>query len=170
MKKIILLLTVIFTLASCTQKIAYVDIEVLMKGFEEAKTMEADLKAKQDNLKFSLDSLAFGFQEKVEDYQRKVGSMTPQMRQQMEQKLGQEQQQIQGQQQQASAMLQQLSQEGLGVLTKKVDSFVAEYAKDKGYTMVLGTNGKGTVMYADEKLNITEPVLEKLNAAYKKKK
>ncbi|MDP3352298.1 MAG: OmpH family outer membrane protein [Flavobacteriaceae bacterium] len=170
MKKILLLLTVIFSLASCTQKIAFVDVEVLMKGYDETKTMEADLKAKQDKLKFSLDSLALGFQQRVQDYQRKMGSMSPQNRQQIEQKLTQEQQQIQGQQQQASQMLQQISQESFEALSKKVDSFVADYAKDKGFKMILGTNGKGTVMYGDEKLDITEQVLEKLNGAYKAKK
>lgn len=170
MKKILLLLTVIFSLASCTQKIAYVDVEALMKGYDETKTMEVDLKAKQDKLKFSLDSLALGFQQRVQDYQGKMGSMSPQSRQQIEQKLTQEQQQIQGQQQQASQMLQQISQESFEALSKKVDSFVADYAKGKGYKMILGTNGKGTVMYGDEKLNVTEQVLVKLNEAYKTKK
>lgn len=170
MKKILLLLTLIFSLASCTQKIAFVDVEQLMKGYDETKAMEADLKAKQDKLKFSLDSLALGFQQRVQDYERKMGSMSPQSRQQIEQKLRQEQQQIQGQQQQASQMLQQISQESFEALSKKVDSFVEIYAKDKGYKMILGTNGKGTVMYGDEKLDVTEQVLEKLNEAYKTKK
>ena len=67
-------------------------------------------------------------------------------------------------------MLQQISQESFNALSKKVDSFVAIYAKDKGYKMILGTNGKGTVMYGDEKLDVTKPVLEKLNEAYKAKK
>lgn len=169
MKKILLVLAVVFSLASCTQKIAYVDVEELMKGYDETKNMESDLKAKQDKLKFSLDSLALGFQQKVDDYQKKAGSMSAQSRQQLEQKLMQEQQQIQGQQQQASQMLQQLSQESFDALSKKVDSFVAEYAKDKGYKIILGTSGRGTVMYGDEKLNVTEQVLEKLNKAYEKK-
>lgn len=170
MKKTLLLLTVIFSLASCTQKIAFVDVEQLMKGYEETKVMEADLKTKQDKLKFSLDSLALGFQQKVQDYEQKAGGMSSQNRNQIEQKLRQEQQQIQGQQQQASQLLQQISQESFEKLTKKVDSFVAIYAKDKGYKMILGTNGKGTVMYGDEKLDVTEEVLEKLNDAYKTKK
>ncbi|MDO9261453.1 MAG: OmpH family outer membrane protein [Flavobacteriaceae bacterium] len=170
MKKILLLLTVIFSLASCTQKIAFVDVEQLMKSYDETKAMEADLKAKQDKLKFSLDSLALGFQQRVQDYERKMGSMSPQSRDQIEQKLRQEQQQIQGQQQQASQMLQQISQESFNALSKKVDSFVEIYAKDKGYKMILGTNGKGTVMYGDEKLDVTEQVVEKLNEAYKVKK
>lgn len=169
MKKILLVLAAVFSLASCTQKIAYVDVEELMKGYDETKSMESDLKAKQDKLKFSLDSLALGFQQKVDDYQKKAGSMSAPSRQQLEQKLMQEQQQIQSQQQQASQMLQQLSQESFDALSKKVDSFVAEYAKDNGYKIILGTNGKGTVMYGDEDLNVTEQVLEKLNKAYKKK-
>ncbi len=169
MKKILLVLAAVFSLASCTQKIAYVDVEELMKGYDETKSMESDLKAKQDKLKFSLDSLALGFQQKVDDYQKKAGSMSAPSRQQLEQKLMQEQQQIQGQQQQASQMLQKLSQESFDALSKKVDSFVAEYAKDNGYKIILGTNGKGTVMYGDEDLNVTEQVLEKLNKAYKKK-
>ena len=61
-------------------------------------------------------------------------------------------------------------QESLKVLSKEINDFVKEYAKEKGYNFVLGTSGEGgTVMYGEEKADITEDVLVQLNKAYKSK-
>ena len=46
---------------------------------------------------------------------------------------------------------------------------MADYAKLKGFNLVLGTSGKGTVLYGDETLNVTNEILEILNLDYSKK-
>ena len=51
---------------------------------------------------------------------------------------------------------------------QKVDSFVADYAKAKGFQLIIGTSGKGTVMYGDEKMNVTADILDLLNKDYSK--
>ncbi len=45
---------------------------------------------------------------------------------------------------------------------------MADYAKAKGYQLIIGTSGKGTVMYGDEKMNVTTDILELLNKDYSK--
>ncbi len=72
-----------------------------------------------------------------------------------EQALQQEQQVLQGRQQQASQALQQENVLLSEAITKKIDSFVADYSKANGYNLVIGTQGNGTVMYGDDNLNVT---------------
>ena len=168
MKKILIIAFAI-SLAACNQtKIAYIDVEVIMKDYKATKDLETKLKAKQEVFAKQLDSLQGPFQLKVQEYYKAAPQMTPQKRAEAEGVLQQEQQFLQARQQQASEELQKDNLENSEVLTKKVDSFVADYAKAKGLQLIIGTSGKGTVMYGDEKLNITADILEKLNADYAK--
>jgi len=168
MKKL-LIVAVALILASCNQtKVAYIDIEVLMKDYDATKALETSLKAKQEVMAKELDSIGAPFKLKVQQYYQAAQKMTAQKRAEAEQALQQEQQFIQSKQQQASQLLQQENQDKSEILTKKVDSLVAVYAKSKGYNLVLGTSGKGTVMYGDESLNVTAEVLDILNIDFSK--
>ncbi len=168
MKKILIIAFAI-ALASCNQtKIAYIDVEVIMKDYSATKELEAKLKAKQEVFAKQLDSLQGPFQLKVQEYYKVAQQMSPQKRAEAEGALQQEQQFLQAKQQQASEELQKENLENSEALTKKVDSFVADYAKAKGYQLIIGTSGKGPVMYGDEKLNITAAILEVLNKEYSK--
>ncbi|NEW78971.1 MAG: OmpH family outer membrane protein [Gelidibacter sp.] len=168
MKKILIIAFAI-ALASCNQtKIAYIDVEVIMKDYTATKELEAKLKAKQEVFAKQLDSLQGPFQLKVQEYYKVAQQMTPQKRAEAEGALQQEQQFLQARQQQASEELQKENLENSEALTKKVDSFVADYAKAKGYQLILGTSGKGTVMYGDEKMNVTKDILEILNKDFSK--
>ena len=168
MKKL-LILTFAVLMASCNQtKVAYVDIEVLMKDYEGTKALETKMKAKQELKAKELDSLTAPFQAKVQSYYQASQTMSPQKRAEAEGALQQEQQFLQAQQQQASQELQKETQDNYEIITKTVDSLVGNYAKTNGYNMVFGTSGKGTVMYGDENLDITKQVLEVLNKDYSK--
>jgi outer membrane protein len=168
MKKLLIIAFAV-VLASCNQtKVAYVDVEVLMKDYEGTKALESKMKEKQEAKAKELDSLTAPFQAKVQNYYKSAQSMSPQKRAEAEGALQQEQQFIQAQQQQASQELQTETQESYEAITKVVDSLVGSYAKSNGFNIIFGTSGKGTVMYGDENLDVTKQVLEMLNKEYSK--
>lgn len=163
MKKLLVIVFAV-VLSSCTQtKIAYIDVETVMKDYVAMKTLESELTTKQDEIAGELDLLQSSFQAKVQEYYKNSPSMSAVAKVEAEQALQQEGQMIQGRQQQAAQALQQENQERSAVLIKKIDSVVADYSKSKGYNIVIGTQGTGTVMYGDEILNITFAVTELLN-------
>jgi outer membrane protein len=49
----------------------------------------------------------------------------------------------------------------------QINSFIENYAKNKGYTVVLGTTQAGNILYANDAVDITEEVLQGLNQNYK---
>jgi len=166
MKKLLLVAFVIL-FTSCNQtKIAYINVEDLMKGYDATKALEEKLKAKQEEMTKELDSIGAPFQLKVQEYYQNANKMSAQKRAETEQALQQEQQILQARQQQAGQVLQQENQTLSEALTKKVDSFVADYAKAKGIQLVFGTSGNGTVMYGDDNLNVTNDILDILNENY----
>lgn len=166
MKKLVFVFAAML-LISCNQtKIAYIDVEVLMNEYKATKKLEEKLVAKQQKLAMELDSLQAPFQAKVQEYYKNATKMSAKKRSETEKALQQEQQMLQLKQQEASQALQLENQQNSEAITKKVDSFVATYAKNKGYKLILGTTGKGTVMYGDVSLDITPELIEILNSNY----
>jgi len=168
MKKL-LIIAIAFIFTSCNEtKLAYIDMEVLMKDYEATKALEISLKAKQEVMAKELDSIGAPFQLKVQQYYQNAQKMSASKRAAVEQELNQENQILQAKQQEASQILQQENIEKSDILTKRVDSLVAVYAKSKGYKLILGTSGKGNVLYGDESLNITTEVIDILNIDFAK--
>lgn len=169
MKKLGIIVVLAISLLSCTEtKIAYVDVEELMKEYKGTKDAEAEMKIKSDKLRAELDSLDRGWQLKVRDYQQKAERMSAKNRADQEQILMQEQQAINQRQQMIQQQVQTEGQESLKTISKEIKDFVDSYAKEHGYNFILGTSGDtGTVIYGEEKTDVTDDVLLKMNKAYK---
>lgn len=58
-------------------------------------------------------------------------------------------------------------QESTEAVLSQVNSFVKEYAKKRGYDMVLGAEGNGSVLFGEKKMDITDDVLKELNGQVK---
>ena len=163
MKKIVLLVFA-FVLFSCNQhKVAYVDVEVLMKDYKATEALEEVLKLKQAQKAKEFDSLQKPFNDKVQKYYQTAQKMSAAKRQEMELELQKEQQQLQLLQQKNSQDLQAENTKRSEALMKKIDSFVSDYAKANDFNIVFGTQGKGTILYAEESLDVTKELLQILN-------
>ncbi|MBZ9626926.1 OmpH family outer membrane protein [Psychroflexus sp. CAK1W] len=171
MKKIILSLAVVGTLMSCSQdKTAYVDNTVLIQDYYKMKTTEARFEKKSQALSDELDSVAGEFQKEVQEYQEGMNRMSAKQKEEKQSELMQKQQMLQQQQQRKSQMLRQESDQAIDSLISEVKDFVGDYGKEKGYSYIFGSNESANIMYAKEGLDITEDILEKLNAGQETKK
>ena len=170
MKKIIFVLVAIITLTSCTQeKTAYVDTEKLVKDYKGTLAVEAEIKEKSDKFNKELEPYLTAFQKKVSDYQAKAPKMSTRKRAKKEQELGAEDQMIRQQQQQIQYQIQNEAQTAMKPVYEKVNEFIKDYGKTNGYKYIFGTvELNGSVMYGEEKSNLTDTILTALNDAYKK--
>ncbi|MBZ9652847.1 OmpH family outer membrane protein [Psychroflexus montanilacus] len=165
MKKIILSLAVVGSILSCTpDKTAYVDNTVLIQDYYKMKSTEARFEKKSQALSDELDSVAGEFQKEVQEFQEGMDRMSNKQREEKQNELMQKQQMLQQRQQQQSQMLRQESDQAIDSLIEEVKDYVAEYGKERGYSYIFGSNESANIMYAKEGLDITEEVLEKLNA------
>ena len=170
MKNYIFFLIAFFYMASCTQnKIAYVDMGSIMKDYEGLKAFDEEMEAEKDQLRKEIESLIEPYQLKVEEYYKKVGSMSAAERSSAELALQQEQTAINEQQDKFMQQLEEQRLEGLESINEEIAAYVEEYAKSKGFQLVFGTLGTETVIYGDDKLNITREVLSELNRLYSEK-
>lgn len=165
MKKIILSLAVVGSILSCTpDKTAYVDNTVLIQDYYKMKSTEARFEKKSQALSDELDSVAGEFQKEVQEFQEGMDRMSNKQREEKQNELMQKQQMLQQRQQQQSQMLRQESDQAIDSLIEEVKDYVAEYGKERGYSYIFGSNESANIMYAKEGLDITQEVLEKLNA------
>jgi outer membrane protein len=70
-------------------------------------------------------------------------------------------------QQELSQQLQQESAVEMDSLVSGVKKFIKNYGKEKGYAYIYGTGDAATVLYAQEKYDITKEIIKLLNQKYK---
>ncbi len=169
MKKIVTLVAMALVMISCNQtKIAYVDVEEILKEYKGMKDAQKELDAKEGEFKKSLDQLAVGYQTGLKEYQEKGRRMSAKQRQETENTLMQQQQMLNQRQQLAQQELQKFGQEKMDEINEDIQDFVADYAKKNNYSYIFGTSEQTkAVMYGDSENDITDEVLEALNDKYK---
>ena len=168
MKKIAVVFSLMMILTSCTQvKIAYVDLEEIMKEYEGSKKAEEEMKAQSEEMSRQLDQLAIPFQQKVQEYQQNQKNLSASAQQEQERELMQEQQMIQQQQQMAQQQVQAEGQKKMEKINSDIETYLSVYAKSKGLTYILGSSSQTkSILYGEESLDITDEVISSLNENY----
>ena len=168
MKKLAIVFSIMLLMASCTQvKIAYVDVEEILKEYDGAKQAEEDMQAQSQQISQQLDQVALPLQQKIQEYQKSKDNMSSAARQKKEAELMQEQQAFQQQQQMAQQQVQAEGQRMFEKINTDIETFLAEYGESKGYTYILGSSMQTkSVLYGKETLNITDEVIDALNTNY----
>lgn len=168
MKRVIIAFGLVLTLASCNEtKIAYVNIDEVLKEYEGSINAEKSMREKSDEIMAELEPMARAFQAKVQEFQLNASKLSAKDKADQEGILMQEQQALQQRQQMVQQQVQQESQQLYMDIDSKIDSLIAVYAKTKGYSFVLGNSPQTkSVVYGVETSNITEQVIETLNESY----
>lgn len=171
MKKIILGLAVLISGASCQeqQKIAFIDNGDVINDYQ----MKIDIEAKFENQNVDFtkqrDSIAQMYQTEMQSIQQRLAQMSPQQQQQESQAFSQKWQPIQQQMQMQQQQMEQMFNTEMDSVISKMNKFVEGYGKDNGYTLVLGKNQAGSVVYGDETIDITEEIIKAINEEYNAK-
>lgn len=175
MKKSIVILALALSIISCTNKTAevkeaktaYVDTSKLLEDYTEAKDIEAKYKAKSEEMGKELESEVARFKSDAANFQKNAQAKGQAWAQQNGAALQKREQQLSYAQQ---AMVQQLQQESgaeMDTLVKNVKKFIKDYGKENGYTYIYGTGEANTILYAEEKYDITKEITKLLNDKYK---
>lgn len=170
MKKLLYVAVAIFAFTSCQQqKIGFVDNGKVINGYQEKLDIEEKFKVKDEAFKKKTDSIGQAFQLEVQNYQINGSKMSTKKRQETEQQLGQKQQMLQQQIQMEQQQITQAFQTEIDSTIVKVKDFVKDYGKTNGYTYILGTSdGASSVMYGTDENDLSQTIIDALNAEYKK--
>lgn len=170
------LLNIIFGLALCViigllvfkkTKVACVDNSKVISSYPGIEQAARKLQAKELELKAKADTLSQEFQIKLREYEKNKSRMNAAEIQSAETEL----RMMQDRYQHFSTINdEKFKKEQVEVTEKAIEEInkvIARYAKDKGYSVVLGANATGSVVYADETVDITEEIISILNKTAK---
>ncbi len=149
-------------------KTAYIDTVQLMKEYTEAKDLEAKYKAKSEEKGRELEAEINRFKQEAANFQRQAQANGQAWAQQRAAELQRREQQLGYAQQALNQELQQEIGKESDSLNSKVKAAIKTYAKEKGYDYVYGTGEIVSVLYAQEKYDITKEMIKVLNEKYKK--
>ncbi len=153
--------------------IAYVNIDSVLKKYDLYNEMKTTLEKKHSSLKATFDAKSTAFQKKAEKFQSDVqyGILSSKQAEEQQQLLGAEQQELVKMNDDFS---QKLAEEE-GMMMKQLYDSISSYLKrfNKGnykFQYILGNSSNGGLLYADEKLEVTDTVVNGLNKIYQEKK
>lgn len=173
MKKALVIIALSILVVSCNKatevkevKTAYVDTSVLMKEYTEAKDLEAKYKAQAEEKGRQLQAEITRFKQDAANFQSQAQANGQQWAQQKGAELQKREQQLGYAQQALSQQLQQESGAEMDSLVSGVKKFIKDYGKKNGYAYIYGTGDAATILYAEDKFDITKEVVKALNEKY----
>jgi outer membrane protein len=177
MKKSLVIIAIAFSIISCNKtaevastKTAYVDTSKLMTEYTEAKDIEAKYKAKSEEMGRELEAEIAKFKSEAASFQKDAQLNGQAWAQQKGAELQKREQQLQYAQQSIAQQLQQESGVEIDSVVSEVKKFIKSYGKEKGYAYIYGTGDAASVLYAEDKYDITKEMIKLLNDKYKSSK
>lgn len=173
MKKSLLIIALAISVVACDKKTevkevktAYVDTSELMKEYTEAKDLQAKYKAKAAEKGRQLEAEITRFKQDAANFQSQAQANGQEWAQKNGAELQRRQQQLGLAEQQLSQELQQESGKEMDSLVSGVKKFIKTYGKEKGYSYIYGTGDAVSILYAEDKYDITKEILKQLNEKY----
>ncbi|WP_256004229.1 OmpH family outer membrane protein [Pedobacter deserti] len=152
-----------------SQQIVYVNSDTLLAKYQYFKDMKLKLETKAKAAQGDMAAKGQAFQREVAQYQQQANTMAADQRAATEERLKRKEQELGAYQQNAGQALQREQAAENEKLYDKIADYLKEYARKKGYKMVLTySKGNSAILFADESLDVTNEVIKGLNDGYKK--
>ena len=146
-------------------QIAYFESDSIQNNFGYFKEIRNSLQVKDQANSKQLNELKTAFTNRYQDLQRSAQNLSQAELANKQQELEQMQRTYQGKEQMMSQEMQDESFKKLQDVKKKIEDFLKEYNKDKGYAYIFSSAPE--FMYLkDSTYNITEDVVKGLNKLY----
>jgi outer membrane protein len=151
-------------------RIAYFDIDSLQEKYDYFKDVSGEVKAKEANINSQLNALQDSYQKRLKELQDKGPQMTQAEGEAAQREYAQMQQKYQ---QRQIAMEQELKKHQIDLMTdvrNKIENYLKEYNKEKGYAFILSYEPGFMLYYRDSVYDITNDVIRGLNGRYQSEK
>jgi len=150
----------------------YVNLDTLLNNLDLYFDMQNKLAAKQKESQVQLDNRTKTFESSVKDLEEKMqkGLITRSNAMKMQENLQVEQQNIMKMRENLTYKLAEEEQVMTRNVMNEIVEYVKEYNKDKNYQFVINTMFGGTLLYGNDNLNITQDIIDGMNARFSKEK
>lgn len=158
--------------ASTGPRIAYVDLDSVEAHYEYFKDKKSELEKRQQAIDNELKANLRALQNEAADFQRRANAnqLTQSEGEAAQRTLMEKQQQLEGKRQNLSQQYMEQEAKFNEDLQKRLDDFLKTFNSDKKYSFIFSYRaGASNILYKDESLDITAPVIDGLNKNEEKK-
>ena len=150
-------------------RIAYFDMDSINNSFVLIKDVKAELSREEEKINSTLTNLQKTYNDRLTHYQgQQQQGMSQVESEKANRDILQLQDKIRSTKQEMEQRYQDLYMRKMQDVKSKVEEYLKEYNKDKGYAYILAYE-PGFIFYRDSALNITSDIVAGLNEKYKKK-
>lgn len=151
-------------------RIAYFDIDSLQEHYEYFKDISAEIKTKENAITSELSNMQTSYQKKIREWQQRGPNMTQSEGEAAQREYAQMQQRYEQRQVALEQDLQKHKMDKMNDVRKKIEDYLKEYNKQKGYAFILSYEPGFMLYYKDSVYDITNDVIRGLNGQYKNEK
>ena len=149
-------------------RIAYFDMDSINNSFVLIKSVKNELSKEEEKINSTLTNLQKTYNDRITHYQGQQQSMSAVESEKANRDILQLQDRIRTTKQEMEQRYQDLYMRKMQDVKAKVEEYLKDYNKDKGYAYILAYE-PGFIFYRDSALNITSDIISGLNEKYKKK-
>jgi len=149
-------------------RIAYVDLDSVESHYEYFKEKKSELEKRQQAIDNELKANLRALQNEAADFQRRANNnqLTQSEGEAAQRTLMEKQQQLEAKRQNLSQQYMEQEAKFNEDLQKRLDEFLKTFNSDKKYSFIFSyRSGASNILYKDESLDITAPVIDGLNKA-----
>ncbi|HHT53103.1 MAG: OmpH family outer membrane protein [Bacteroidales bacterium] len=159
------LLFVLFTVPAFAQKYAYIDSEYILSNIPEYNSAQAELDRIATIWQREIEAKFYSIDSMYKVYQVEAITLPENLKKKREEAIisaEQEAKNLQKRRFGKDGDLFKKREELIKPIQDRVFAAIEEYARDKGYAFVFDVAGAMTIVYADQKFDINDQILEKL--------
>nr|WP_255647319.1 OmpH family outer membrane protein [Fulvivirga sedimenti] len=149
-------------------QVAYINSDSVLANYVYAEKLKEDFQTKTSGLEREYQSRLQGLQKEINDYQQNAGNLTINQARALEENLVKKQQNLQLYQQKLSQDLMVDEATMNKDLYDRVTGFLRDYGKENNLQLIVKYDQGSDVLFASDAMDITQIVIEGLNASYQK--
>ncbi|MBQ9752177.1 MAG: OmpH family outer membrane protein [Paludibacteraceae bacterium] len=152
--------------------VAYLNVDSLLANYTFAQEASEKLMSKQEDARVKMNTKLRTFQNEVADFQRKLENnafLSRERAEKEQQRLAKKEQELQELEAKLTQDIMIENQKLNQQLADSLNNFLKEFNADGRYHIILSNTAKDNVLMANEQYDITNDVVNGLNARYQKK-
>ena len=150
-------------------KIAYIDTDTLLAKYNFCIDMNEAMVKKSENVRLTLNQKAKELDKQQREFQNKYQNnafLSQERAEQEYKRIAKLEQDLQELSNKLQTELMSEQEKNSLLLRDSINSFMKDYNKEKGYSFIISNTNLDNLLYADEQYNITQEVVDGLNARY----
>jgi outer membrane protein len=147
-------------------KVVYIDNNVLLEKYQGMIEAKNEFEKTSAQWQANVDTLSKELEGEIKGYEKERGQMTAKERSLKEELINHKQNQFYQYREAMKKKYKDEEEKMTAAVLQKVNGYITDYGKRNNYTIILGANNSGNVVYAQEALDITVPVLDYINKMY----